>query len=141
MRRIAPISHITWTIVVAVGLGQLVAAVFPGASRSGTTILFCLILGLTRPLATEYSFLVSIPTMLAASGWKIFRAFHHHGSIAPHENWQMVAIACVVSAIVSFIAVKWLLSFVQTHTFIGFGWYRIAVGIGAIVLVLSGNII
>src|SRR5581483_3292727 len=68
--------HVTWPVVVAVGIGQLIAAIFPGASRSGTTIVLALILGLSRPLATEYSFLVSIPTMLAAGGLKIFEAFH-----------------------------------------------------------------
>ena len=61
-------TEVTWTIAVAVGLGQLVAAVFPGTSRSGSTIMFCLLLGLARPAATEFSFLVGIPTMLAAGG-------------------------------------------------------------------------
>ena len=76
----------TWTVAVAVGIGQLIAAGFPGASRSGTTIIFSLLLGLTRPLATEYSFLVSIPTMLAAGGYKIFEAMHHPVAGAPHEE-------------------------------------------------------
>ena len=69
-----PGVEITWAIVVAVGLGQLLAAVFPGTSRSGSTILFCLLLGLSRPAATEFSFLVGIPTMMAAGGLKISRA-------------------------------------------------------------------
>jgi undecaprenyl-diphosphatase len=125
------IKHVTWTVAIAVGLGQLIAAVFPGSSRSGTTILFMLILGLSRPLATEYSFLVSIPTMLAAGGYKIFEAFHHGIGAAQNENWKMVIIATLVAAVVSFIAVKWLLGYVQTHTFIAFGLYRIIVG-GAI---------
>jgi undecaprenyl-diphosphatase len=125
------LSHVTWTVAIAVGLGQLIAAVFPGSSRSGTTILFMLILGLSRPLATEYSFLVSIPTMLAAGGYKIFEAFHHSASVVQHENWKLVIIATLVAAVVSFIAVKWLLQYVQTHTFIAFGLYRIILG-GAI---------
>jgi undecaprenyl-diphosphatase len=125
------IKNVTWTVAIAVGLGQLVAAVFPGSSRSGTTILLMLILGLSRPLATEYSFLVSIPTMLAAGGYKIFEAFHHGAGAVQQENWKMVILATLVAAVVSFIAVKWLLSYVQTHTFIAFGLYRIIVG-GAI---------
>jgi undecaprenyl-diphosphatase len=64
-------NEITWAVVVAVALSQLVAAVFPGTSRSGATILCALLLGLNRPLATEFSFLVGIPTMLAAGGWHI----------------------------------------------------------------------
>jgi undecaprenyl-diphosphatase len=118
-------NDITWTIVVAVGLGQLLAAIFPGTSRSGATILLMLILGMGRVAATEFSFLVGIPTMLAAGGLKIFKALHHPLPDAAPENWPALALCAVVSAIVSFIAVKWLLGFVRTHTFKGFGWYRI----------------
>ena len=121
-------NEITWPIAIAVGLAQLVAAVFPGTSRSGVTILIALILGLNRPLATEFSFLVGIPTMLAAGGLKIFKALHHHSPLDPSENWKMIFLASIVAAIISFIAVKWLLRFVQTHTFTAFGWYRIALG-------------
>jgi undecaprenyl-diphosphatase len=127
-------DQVTWTIAIAVGLGQLIAAVFPGASRSGTTILISLILGLSRTSATEFSFLVGIPTMLAASGYKIFKALHHPDAAAPHENWPMILLATAIAAVVSFIAVKWLLRYVQTHTFIAFGYYRIAVGIVILVL-------
>jgi len=66
--------------------------------------------------------------MLAASGYKIFEAFHKHAGAAAQENWRMVILASVVAAVVSFIAVKWLLRYVQTHTFIAFGWYRVALG-------------
>ena len=127
-------SNITWTIVIAVGLGQLVAAIFPGASRSGTTILFSLILGLSRPAATEFSFLVGIPTMLAAGGLKIFKAFHHPLAGTPQENWGLVALGTIIAAVVSFVAVKWLLRYVQTHTFTAFGWYRIALAVMIFVL-------
>ena len=127
-------GNITWTIVAAVGLGQLVAAIFPGASRSGTTIIFSLLLGLSRPAATEFSFLVGIPTMLAAGGLNIFKALHHPVASAPYENWGLVALGTVVAAVVSFVAVKWLLRYVQTHTFNAFGWYRIALAIVIFVL-------
>lgn len=119
-----PINDITWGMVIAVGIGQLIAAVFPGASRSGTTIILCLLLGLARPAATEFCFLAGIPVMLAAGGLKILKAVHHPG----HEDWGMLALGSVVAAIVSFIAVKWLLRYIQTHTFVVFGWYRIIVG-------------
>ena len=120
-------DEVTWTIALAVAAAQLVAAVFPGTSRSGATILFALALGLSRPAATEFSFLVGIPTMLAAGGLKIFKALHHHGT-APTENWGHVLLASVIAAVVSFIVVKWLLRYVRTHTFTAFGWYRIAAG-------------
>jgi len=122
-------DEITWTVVVAVAVGQLVAAVFPGSSRSGSTILLALLLGVSRPAATEFSFLVGIPTMLAAGGLKIFKTIHHPDPTAPPENWGMLLLATFIAAIVSFIAVKWLLRYVQTHTFTAFGWYRIALAI------------
>ena len=133
-------NNVTWTIAVAVGLGQLVAAVFPGASRSGTTIVLCLLLGLARPAATEFCFLVGIPTMLAASGLKIFKSLHHPPAGAPPEHWGLVLLGFVVSAIVSFIAVKWLLRYIQTHTFVIFGWYRIALGAALLALLFTGRL-
>ncbi|MEY2466932.1 MAG: undecaprenyl-diphosphatase [Verrucomicrobiota bacterium] len=131
-------NEITWAVVLAVGCGQLLAAVFPGTSRSGATILLALMLGLNRPLATEFSFLVGIPTMLAAGALKIFKALHHPPVNAPHENWSMVALGTIIAAVVSFIAVKWLLRYVQTHTFNAFGWYRIVLGIAILLLLLKG---
>src|ERR1043166_3340634 len=82
-------NTVSWWIALAVGLGQLLAAVFPGTSRSGVTILLCLILGLNRPAATEFCFLVGIPTMLAAGGWQIFKALHHPLPGAAPENWSL----------------------------------------------------
>jgi undecaprenyl-diphosphatase len=131
-------NEVTWTIAVAVGVGQLIAGVFPGTSRSGATILIALLLGLSRPAATEFSFLVGIPTMLAVGGFKIVKAVHHPAAGAPHENWAMVALASIVAAVVSFVAVKWLLRYVQTHTFVAFGWYRIAVGIAILAFFCCG---
>lgn len=125
-------------MAVAVGAGQLVAAVFPGTSRSGITILLCLVLGLNRPAATEFCFLVGIPTMLAAGGWKIFKALHHPVAGAVPENWSMVILGFVVSALVSFITVRWLLRYIQTHTFVIFGWYRIALAALIAGLLLHG---
>lgn len=126
-------TDITWSIAIAVGAGQLLAAIFPGLSRSGSTILIALLLGLARPAATEFSFLVGIPTMLAASSLKIFKALHHPPPDAVPEKWGMVLLGFVVSAAVSFVVVKWLLRYVQTHTFTLFGWYRIGLG-GAILI-------
>jgi len=131
-----PKGSITWSVAVLVGIGQLVAAVFPGASRSGVTILLMLMMGLSRPAATEFSFLVGIPTMLAAGGLKIFQALYHSQPGTAQENWGMVMLGFIVSAIVSFITVKWLLNYIQTHTFIVFGWYRIALSAGIFCLML-----
>jgi undecaprenyl-diphosphatase len=124
-------SDVTWGIAIAVGVAQLVAAAFPGTSRSGSTILVALAFGLNRVAATEFTFLLGIPTMLAAGGLKIFRALQ---AGAEPENWSMVALGFLVSAAVSFAAVKWLLTYIQTHTFEIFGWYR--VGLAAVIFLL-----
>ncbi len=130
-------AELTWKVAIAIGLAQLLAAVFPGTSRSGSTILFSLLLGMSRPAATEFSFLVGIPTMMAAGGYKIFEAFHHPDPTAAPEHWGLVIATTIISGIISFIAVKWLLKYVQTHSFNGFGWYRIAVGIGVLALIFA----
>jgi undecaprenyl-diphosphatase len=67
--------------------------------------------------------------MLAAGGFEIFHEAHHPHPLAPKEDWGMLLLATVVAAMVSFIAVKWLLHYVQSHTFNAFGWYRIALAI------------
>jgi undecaprenyl-diphosphatase len=126
-------NEITWVVAIVVGLGQIVAATYAGSSRSGTTILFALMLGVARPAATEFSFLLGVPTLLAAGGYKMLKAWQD-GEMAG-ENWGLIFLATVVAAVMAFIAVKWLLRFVQTHTFVAFGWYRIVLG-GAILLLL-----
>lgn len=127
-------TEITWAVAIAVGVAQIIAAVYSGSSRSGTTILFALALGVARPAATEFSFLLGVPTLLAAGGYKFLKAWKH-GEIAG-ENWGLVLLATVVAAVMAFVAVKWLLRFVQTHTFVGFGWYRIVLGSGILLLLL-----
>jgi undecaprenyl-diphosphatase len=120
-------DDITWAMAIVVAGAQLLAATCPGTSRSGACILAAMALGLARPAATEFSFLIGVPTLLAAGGLKIVSAFKD--GTAGDENWGMVALGTVVSAISAFIVVRWLLRFVQTHTLNVFGWYRIALGI------------
>jgi undecaprenyl-diphosphatase len=127
-------DRITWGMAVAVAGAQLLAAMCPGTSRSGACILAAMALGLARPAATEFSFLIGVPTLLAAGGLKIVSALKD--GTAGQEHWGMVALGTLVSAITAFIVVKWLLRFVQTHTLNVFGWYRIALGI--LILVFLG---
>jgi undecaprenyl-diphosphatase len=132
-------ANVTWQMAVVVGLGQLLAAGFPGTSRSGATILLALILGLSRSAATEFTFLVGIPTMLAAGGLKIVSAvLKSHGALG--ENVGMVALGFLVSAVVSFAVVKWLLRYVQTHTFNAFGYYRILLALFVFLLWGTGHL-
>ena len=107
-----------------VGLAQLVAAIFPGSSRSGTTIIAAMLAGTSRASATEFSFLVGIPTLLAAAGLKTLKALKS----GAQEDWGLLALATSVAAVVSFVSVKWLLGFVQNHSFASFGLYRIVLG-------------
>lgn len=120
-------DRITWRIAVIVGAAQLVAAIFPGTSRSGVTILAALVLGCSRPAATEFSFLLGIPTLLSAGALQTLSALKHSADQPVH--WGMIALGSVAAAVVAFGVVKWLLRFIQTHTFVGFAWYRIVLGI------------
>lgn len=120
-------DEVTWTVAIAIGIGQLLAVVFPGLSRSGSTILMALAMGVSRPKAAEFSFLLGIPTLLAAGAFKIMTE-------REPVNWPLLVLGVIVAAITAFAVVKWLLRFVQSHTFNVFGWYRIALGIVILLL-------
>lgn len=128
-------STITWTVVAAVAAGQILAAVFPGTSRSGASIMMALALGIGRPAATEFSFLLGIPTLLAAGGFKVLSEIKDHGISG--EDWSMVALGTFVSAACAFVVVKWLVGFVQSHTFNGFAIYRILLGAALLVYAMA----
>jgi len=120
-------SNLTWGIVVAVAAGQILAAVFPGASRSGMAVMGALLLGFARPAAVKFAFLVGIPTMFAAGGFELFNEIKDgkaHDLFSP-EN----IVAYVVATISAWLSVVWLLKFVQTRNFIPFAWYRVVLGI------------
>jgi undecaprenyl-diphosphatase len=119
-------SRITWPVAIAVGVAQMVAGIFPGTSRSAATIFAAMLLGTSnRPAATEFAFLVGIPTMYAASAVLLLKALK---AGAPPENWSDLGIAFVISMIVAFVAVKWLLQYIRSHRFTPFAIYRIVAG-------------
>ncbi len=127
-------ATLTWKVAIWVGLGQILAAVFPGTSRSAATIFAAMLAGMTsRPAAAEFAFLVGIPTMFAATAYEVLDLYQS-GEMA-NENWTELAVGFVVSAIVAFIAVKWLLRYIQTHRFTPFAWYRIVAGAALLVFV------
>jgi undecaprenyl-diphosphatase len=129
-------SFITWRVAILVGLAQVVAAIFPGTSRSAATIFVALLAGASnRAAATEFAFLVGIPTMFAASGYELLKAFKNGGA---HEDWSALGVAFVVSAVTAFVAVKWLLGYIRTHRFTPFAIYRIVFG-AALLLVLPAD--
>lgn len=121
-------TQVTWKVAVVVGLSQILAAVFPGTSRSAATIFAAMLAGVrSRPAATEFAFLVGIPTMFAATGYEVLKLAKSGGFA--HEDWGALGVGFVVSAIVAFISVKWLLRYIQTHRFTPFAWYRMVLGV------------
>jgi len=129
-------SGISWTTAILVGIAQVVAGVFPGTSRSGATIFVALLAGTTnRAAATEFAFLVGIPTMFAATGYELLHVLRNGG--AAHEDWTALAVAFVASAITAFVAVKWLLHYIQSHRFTAFAVYRFVAGVALLMLVPS----
>ena len=122
-----PLS-LTWILAIAFGLAQLVAMVFPGASRSGATILIGLLLGMARRDAVEFSFLLGVPTLLAAGGYELASALKENANAVISE-WDTLLIGTAASAVTAFIVVNWLLGYLQRNTFMAFGWYLFGVGL------------
>jgi undecaprenyl-diphosphatase len=125
---------ITWTVAMLVGVAQVVAGVFPGTSRSAATIFVALLFGVTsRAAATEFAFLVGIPTMFAATAYELLHVARDGGLAG--EDWNALAVAFVASAVTAFVAVKWLLRYIQTHRFTVFAVYRVVLGAALLLLV------
>jgi undecaprenyl-diphosphatase len=129
-------ESISWGVVVVVAAGQMLAAVFPGTSRSGAAILGAMLLGLARPAAVRFAFLVGIPTMFAAGGLNLAKAIRS-GQAAELVNLPTL-VAFVAATLTAWVSVVWLLRFVQHRTFIPFAWYRLALGALLVVLVAAG---
>jgi undecaprenyl-diphosphatase len=125
-RRRALRDELSWGAVVAVALGQLLAAAFPGTSRSGAAILAALIFATARPLAVRFAFLSGIPVMIAAGGLELRHAMKS-GELSTLLTLDTLA-AFTVATVVAFLSVVWLMRWVQTRDFRPFGYYRIIVG-------------
>ena len=131
----APSTQITWRVALLVGLAQVVAGVFPGTSRSAATIFVAMLAGTRdRGAATEFAFLVGIPTMFAASGYELLKL---KGS-GSHEDFSALAVAFVAATITAFVAVKWLLGYLQTHRFTAFAIYRLVLGAALLLFLPAG---
>lgn len=130
-------TRITWPVALVVGLAQIVAGVFPGTSRSGATIFAAMLTGTgDRKAATEFAFLVGIPTMYAASGYALLKQLK---AGAPGESYSDMGIAFAVSTVTAFVVVKWLMRYIQTHRYTVFAFYRIALGLALLLLLPSGS--
>jgi undecaprenyl-diphosphatase len=120
------VDRLSWAAVFAVAAGQLLAAAFPGTSRSGAAILAALLFSTARPLATRFAFLSGIPIMLAAGALELKDA-QKAGELASLLSVDTAA-AFVVATVVAFLSVIWLMRWIQTRDFRPFGYYRIVVG-------------
>ena len=127
-----------------IGACQITSAVFPGTSRSMSTIAGGQLVGMSRSAALEFSFFLSMPTMIAATGYDLFKSLHHKGGgseigMAPADvhGWIVLAIGFVVSFVVAYAVVAWFMHWVRKHGFAPFAVYRIIVGIAVLAWAMS----
>jgi undecaprenyl-diphosphatase len=138
-------EEMTLPQAVWIGAAQILSAVFPGTSRSMSTIAAGQIAGMSRPAALEFSFFLSMPTMAAAVGYDFLKSViphHHEGEIAPltitPHQWVEIAIGFVVSFFVALAVVAWFMNWVRARGFVPFAVYRIVLGLGLLTLLMRG---
>jgi undecaprenyl-diphosphatase len=138
-------EEMTLPQAVWIGAAQILSAVFPGTSRSMSTIAAGQIAGMSRPAALEFSFFLSMPTMAVAVGYDFLKSVvpHHHEAeiapltITPHQ-WVVLAIGFVVSFFVALAVVAWFMNWVRARGFVPFAVYRIVLGLGLLTLLMRG---
>ena len=123
--KITELNEITYRTALMIGIFQLLAAVFPGTSRSGATIVGALLIGVSRTVAAEFTFFLAIPVMFGASLLKLVK---HGFAFTGQEAWILM-IGMFVAFAVSLFVLKFLLNYIKKHDFKVFGWYRIVLGV------------
>ena len=118
------INNLSFKIAIIIGVFQLIAAVFPGTSRSGATIVGALLLGVSREVAAEFTFFLAIPVMLGASLLKLIK----FGFVFTSLEGIVLIVGIIISFIVSLFVIKFLMDYIKKHDFKVFGWYRIVLG-------------
>jgi len=122
--RVATIDSMSWLDALKVGIAQCFALI-PGTSRSGATIIGGMLFGLSRQVATEFTFFLAIPTLGIASLYEL----HKERALLSADDAGMWAVGMIASFVSAFICVRWLLRYIATHDFKVFAWYRIAFGL------------
>ncbi len=122
--RITELSGITYKMAFIIGIWQLIAAIFPGTSRSGATIIGALLLGISRTAAAEFTFFLAIPVMFGASLLKLLK----FGLAFNAAEWSILLVGMAVAFAVSVAVIRFLMGYIKKHDFKVFGWYRIALG-------------
>ncbi len=123
--RVNSIAEITYTSALLIGFFQLIAAVFPGTSRSGATIVGALLIGISRTTAAEFTFFLAIPAMFGGSAIKLLK----FGFDFQPMELVILLVGMVVAFVVSMLAIKFLMGYIKKHDFKVFGWYRIVLGV------------
>ncbi len=122
------IAQITLPVAFMIGIFQLIAGIFPGTSRSGSTIVGGLLLGVSRTASAEFTFFMAIPVMFGASLLKIVKFIMEGVSVSGME-WAILAVGCIVAFVVSVLVIRFLMDYIKRHNFKVFAWYRILLGI------------
>jgi undecaprenyl-diphosphatase len=143
--RTMDMEEMTLPQAIWIGAAQILSAVFPGTSRSMSTIAAGQVAGLSRPAALEFSFFLSMPTMVVATGFDFLKTVmprHHEADIAPltinAHQWIVLVIGFVVSFFVALMVVAWFMNWVRERGFVPFALYRIVLGIGLLTLLARG---
>ena len=135
LRRIDDVHGISWKTAILIGCFQALSLI-PGTSRSGSTILGAILLGVGRGAGAEFSFFMAIPTMLGASAIKLLKFFLETGFGMAGSELSVLIVGMVVSFVVSLLVIKGLMDYVRNHSFAVFGVYRIILGIVVLVYFL-----
>jgi undecaprenyl-diphosphatase len=140
-------EEMTLPQAVWIGAAQILSAIFPGTSRSMSTIAAGQVAGLSRPAALEFSFFLSMPTMVVATGFDFLKTVmprHHEAGIAPQamnaHEWIVLAVGFIVSFFVALAVVAWFMNWVRARGFVPFAVYRIVLGVGLLALLMRGLI-
>jgi undecaprenyl-diphosphatase len=143
--RTMQMNEMTLPQAVWIGAAQILSAIFPGTSRSMSTIAAGQVAGLSRPAALEFSFFLSMPTMVVATGFDFLKTVmphHHQADIAPlamnSHAWVVLAIGFIVSFVVALAVVAWFMNWVRARGFVPFAIYRIVLGIALLTLLMRG---
>jgi len=131
--RVERVDDMTWKDALKVGFAQAFALI-PGTSRSGATIIGGMLFGLSRQAATEFSFFLAVPTLLAAGGYDFIK----HRALFSSADLGMLAVGFGAAFVAAIVCVRWLIRYVATHDFKPFAWYRIAFGVVVLATAYGG---
>src|SRR5256714_15260596 len=125
----------TWKDALKVGVAQAFALI-PGTSRLGRTIIGGILFGLSRRAATEFSFFLAVPTLVAAGAYDLYK----HRALLSAADVPVFAVGLAAAFVSAFLCVRWLIRFIATHNFTAFAWYRIAFGAVVLFTAYSGAV-